>query len=190
MTTTALSICQSGMTRIGALPITSFNDGTAEALVADHSYHLVKRAVLTMYPWRCAMETRQLAELATPPHPPWLHAWQKPADALKVWNVRDKTGGCSLTFDQQGTKLLTTEAGPLIVDYTFDVGEAYLEPHIVELLALRMASVFATGVADRTSMAQELRDEMDFFFRFAKAADSQGRTPNTIELGRYRRGRG
>ena len=187
MPVTSLSICQSALTRIGATPIASFTEGSAEAIVAESNYSTVKRAVIAMYPWRCSMETRQLVQRQETPYQPWLYAWQKPADAIKLWAVRSAVDGEDVDFEQQGDKLLTVEPAPLVADFGFEPGEAKLEPHVVEMIVLRLASLFAIGVADRASMSATLQDEADFYFRFAKTADAQGRTTPRIRLGRYTR---
>ena len=183
--TTPISICQGALTRMGEAPLSSFTDGSAAALIAQANYEMVKAAVLALYPWRCAMETKRLNKLTALPFHPWEAAWQRPADAIKVWNVREPGNGRAVEFDQQGKKILTLAADDLIVDYGFNCDEAFLEPHVVEMVTLKMAAVFATGIADRASMAGGFVAEFEAYFARAKSADSQGRTPQAIQASRW-----
>ncbi|WP_448191907.1 hypothetical protein [Azospirillum sp. sgz301742] len=186
MTTTPISICQAALTRIGATPLASFTDGTAEAVVAQANYDTVKRAVLALYPWRCAMDTQLLGQLLDTPYLPWLKAWQRPSSALKVWAVRDYVSGLPVTFDVQGLKILSYDEAALLCDFGFDCDEAFLEPHVVEMVTLRMAAVFAAGLADRASMAQTFEIMAKDYFALAKTADAQGRTANRVQVGRWK----
>jgi hypothetical protein len=43
---TSLSICSDALIMLGARPISSFNDGTDEATVADRLYHDVRDQIL------------------------------------------------------------------------------------------------------------------------------------------------
>ena len=181
-----LSICQAALTRIGATPIASLDDPGAEGVIAANSFALVKRAVLALHPWRFALATAALTRLADTPFPPWDAAWQTPNEALRVWNIREPTGGNPVEFTIQGDTVLTRAADSVIADYVWDAPSSAIDTHVEEVIVLRLAAIFARAVADRETMADALANEAEIMFRRAKNIDSQGQTPQRIRLGRYR----
>ena len=52
MATTSIDICARALVMIGASPISSFSDGSTEALVASNVYTDVTEASLTRHRWR------------------------------------------------------------------------------------------------------------------------------------------
>ena len=54
MATTSIDICARALVMIGASPISSFSDGSTEALVASNVYTDVTEASLTRHRWRFA----------------------------------------------------------------------------------------------------------------------------------------
>lgn len=181
-----LSICQAALARIGATPIASFDDPGAESVIAANSFPTVKRTVFAMHPWRGLMATAPLSMVSETPYPPWIAAFQIPDAAIRVWNVRDQVSGVPVEFTIQGDKVLTKGNGAVIADYVWDAPASAIESHVEEVMVLRLAAIFARGVADRETMADALSNEAEIQFRRAKNIDSQGQTPQRIRLGRYR----
>ena len=54
MAITKIDICARALVMIGAQPITSFTDGSTEALVANNVYEDITKASLTRHRWRFA----------------------------------------------------------------------------------------------------------------------------------------
>jgi hypothetical protein len=193
---TDISICQSALTRIGAQPLASFADGTAESVVCANNYPDLRLAALVEHPWRFATTTRQLTLLAGTPDPPWNLAYQLPADCLEVQALtpgepsqafpsahrQDRRLG--IVYDRMGTKVLTNQPEPVFAKFTWDVPEAGWPPWFVELMILRMAALLASGLTERAPMAQLYDQKAVVQARLARYSDARAQTGRRIPTGR------
>ena len=78
MATTKIDICARALIMIGAQPISSFSDGSTEALVASNIYDDVVEASLTRCRWRFATTQAELSLLANAPTGRFDYAYQVP----------------------------------------------------------------------------------------------------------------
>jgi len=65
---------------IGAQPITSFTDGSTEALVANNVYEDITQASLTRHKWRFATNQKTLSLLTNTPVGRYDYAYQVPTN--------------------------------------------------------------------------------------------------------------
>ena len=56
MALTALALCSRALIKIGAQPIASLDEGTAEAEVAANLYPATRDAMLSLHPLHCAQQ--------------------------------------------------------------------------------------------------------------------------------------
>ena len=84
MAQSAISLCSKALIKLGARPIVSFNENTAEAEVASQLYTSVRDAMLSAYPWRFATSQSELARLAENPKADYAYSYQLPNDFLRV----------------------------------------------------------------------------------------------------------
>ena len=85
--TTKFDICSRALTMVGANTISSFDDGTTEADVADQLYEDTLRSLLTQTRWRFSTQQAQLSRLEDTPHGRWDAAYQIPADSILIHAV-------------------------------------------------------------------------------------------------------
>ena len=78
MATTDIDICARALVMIGAQPISSFSDGSTEALVASNVYTDVTEASLTRHRWRFATTQGTLSLLSNTPTGRYAYAYQMP----------------------------------------------------------------------------------------------------------------
>ena len=64
MALSALALCSRALLKIGAQPIASFDEGTAEAEVAANLYPAARDALLSLHPWSFATAQATLPRLA------------------------------------------------------------------------------------------------------------------------------
>ena len=76
----AIDIASRALILIGAEPITSFGDGSSEAVVATNMYEDVVRATLSSARWRFATEQSELAQLTDAPTGRFSIAHQLPSE--------------------------------------------------------------------------------------------------------------
>lgn len=177
---TALSIANEALIRIGAEPLASFAEQTAQAAAMNAIYNQVTRRLLADHFWSFALREKMLTELVLTASQRRLvdgeHVFQLPADALRVIGLR--------SFDQYqlaGDQLYTdaTEAQCL---YVADVPESAWPYWFVDLCVLDLAAAMAISVTDSSSRA-------DIFYREAARArvrarsiDSQQTPPAVFDL--------
>jgi len=84
MALTPIGLCSRALIKIGAGSITSFNDGTAEAEVADALYSSTRDALLSANSWSFATTQATLALVADPPLGDYDYAHALPVDFLRA----------------------------------------------------------------------------------------------------------
>ena len=75
---TSIDICSRALILIGAEPITSFDDGNNEALIASNMYEDVARAALVNSRWRFSTNQAVLNRLTSEPTGRYDAAYQLP----------------------------------------------------------------------------------------------------------------
>ena len=80
----AIDIASRALVLIGAEPITSFDSGSNEAVVASNMYEDVIRASLSSARWRFATEQAVLNQLSDVPTGRFAIAHQLPSDTIIV----------------------------------------------------------------------------------------------------------
>ena len=78
MADTKVDICARALIMIGAQPISSFDDGSTEALVASNIYENITQSILCRHRWRFSTEQQQLSLLAVAPTGRYEYAYQLP----------------------------------------------------------------------------------------------------------------
>ena len=79
MALSALALCSRALLKIGAQPIASFDEGTAEAEVAANLYPAARDALLSLHPWSFATAQATLPRLAARPVADFAHAARRRA---------------------------------------------------------------------------------------------------------------
>lgn len=180
MALTDIGLCSRALTRIGAHPITSFSDGTAESEIAGILYGSSRDALLSAYGWSFAMGQIQLTQLSTPPLADYRYAYQLPNDFLHAISAGNAGQGRGLSYRiARGT--LHTNADSVILTYIFRPDESEFPPYFDTALIARLAAEFCIPVTEGTSRAEALFNLAEQEFARARQIDAQQDTPNRIE---------
>lgn len=180
MVDTYIDICSRALTQAGASPITSFDEETAEAIVAKNNYEAKVRAMLARRKWTFATEQWELNKLAAVPRARWSYAWQLPAEALKVWWVGPNSD-CNVKFDHLGDKVFTDEIGPLFCEATFRQVEEKFPPDFTEDLVCELGAIFARALPRDLELARDFRSEsVELRGPIARSTDSQTRSTRRL----------
>lgn len=83
-------ICNLALSNIGKSNISDLNEASAEGRACKQFYAHTRDMLLQSYPWRWAMKTEALAEIANNKANRWDHAYRRPADCLKLRRVVDE----------------------------------------------------------------------------------------------------
>ena len=172
MALTAITLCASALIKIGAQPIASFEDGTAEGEVAKSLYAGVRDALLAAHPWSFATTQVALPRLAQSPSAEFRYAFQLPPDFLRAISAGTAGRGTGLLYRIQGSKLLT-DVESVALTHIFRADESSFPPFFASALMARLAAEFCLPLTESASRADFLSRLAESELRFARRADSQ-----------------
>ena len=180
-----IDICSRALILIGADPITSFDDGNTEALVAVNMYEDVARASLVNTRWRFATNQAVMNLLTDAPTGRYDQAHQLPNDTLMVHSVTINDN--LIDYQIYGDKIFsdTTTNDTLIVDYTFRAEEENWPSYFVIAVEYALANIFATSIARDASLAQLMQASATQAMAKARSLDSQQQTTRSIPTSRF-----
>lgn len=154
---TSLSICSDALIMLGARPISSFNDGTDEANIADRLYPDIRDQILMTYPWSFSFKKEQLAQLVTTPTNEFKYEYALPGDRLgsprKIFNTASVGAYPIQGYKIMGEKVLTNET-TIYAEYQYQTPEYAMPQYFVQLLKYVMAWHFALPITDQVDKAQ------------------------------------
>lgn len=188
MAETNFQICSRALTEIGANPITSFDDGTTEAIISGRHYEAAVRRALTESRWRFSTQQVFLSQLSTPPldapNSRWLYAYQMPSDLIQLNAVTRE--GIDVEYDTYGATILTNENDDLIADYTFRANETAFPSYFTDALVVDLMAIFLTGVARNPELAEKVRNRAEnAAWPKARRKDSQQQTTRKLPGSRF-----
>lgn len=173
---------------IGANPITSFSDGSAEANVATEVYEDLVQEELSLYPWSFSKDQATLNLLAAVPVAEWEYAFQLPPAVLSV--LRVTVNDNNVPFERFGDKVFTNEAADVDCTYVYRASENNWAPYFASLVVHKLAALFATSIAERPKLAEALLNELNTVRLLARNRDASSQTTRRIQMSRFRRSRG
>jgi hypothetical protein len=154
---TALSICSDALLMLGAKPISSFDEGTDEASVANRLYPDIKDQALLMYPWSFSFKKTSIARLITTPINEYRYEYQLPGDRLTSPRAIYDTSATNIPPRKEyriiGDKLLT-DYEQVYIDYQYSVPEFEMPSYFVQLLKYMMTWHLALPITDQTDKSQ------------------------------------
>lgn len=154
---TALSICSDALIMLGAKPISSFNEGTDEASVANRLYPDIKDQAILMYPWSFSFKKASIARLITTPTNEYKYEYQLPGDRLTSPRAVYDSGATGMPPRKEyriiGDKLLT-DYEQVYIDYQYAVPEYEMPSYFVQLLKYMMTWHLALPITDQTDKSQ------------------------------------
>ena len=184
----------------GVNPITSFLQGTAEAIFCSEWYELIVLSELSIYKWRFATKTFDLTPniLLDPPDTKYNIAYQMPTDVLSVDTVLVNDGGAAasnrsriIDYDRHQDQIHTfdTENDTLILKYRFRADESLWNPYFRLLVIYRLATMLSFSIARKEDVAASMKALADEHYRRAKTEDAQAQTNQKVNLRRLVRNR-
>ena len=180
MSYTAIALCAKALIKIGAKGITSFNEGTAEAQVAQALYATTRDALLTAYPWHFATAQVTLPLLAQTPTADYTCAFQLPTDFLRAISVGSGQRGQGVNY-RINKDTLQCNSKNVVLTYIFRPMESNFPAFFAALLIMRLSAEFCLPLTESTSRADFLNRMADSAFAQAKLIDAQQSVPQAIE---------
>jgi len=188
MATTKIDICARALIMIGAQPISSFSDGSTEALVASNIYDDVVEASLTRHRWRFATTQQQLSLLTNTPTGRYDYAYQMPTSPAVLQIITLTVNDYVIPYSRYQNYIYLNGYGSsneVIMDYIYKVDEAYFPAHFKLALEYELASIFAGSVARDSSMIEQFKTLSERQFLVAKNIDSAETTSKVLDTNRF-----
>ncbi|WP_270938016.1 hypothetical protein [Falsiroseomonas oryzae] len=180
MSLTALALCSRALLRLGAQPIASLTEGTAEAEVAANLYPGVRDAILSAHPWTFATGQSDLARLVAVPHADFAHAFQLPPGFLRALSAGGGGRGRGIAYRIHEGRL-HADAEQVTLTYIFRPEESAFPPFFAQALVARLAAEFCLPLTESASRSEVLFRLAEQELRQARLIDSQQDTPRGIE---------
>lgn len=170
---------------IGAEPITSFDDGTTEALVSVNMYEDVARASLVNTRWRFATNQASLNRLTDAPTGRYDYAYQQPNGTLMVHAIT--VNDIQIEYQIYGDKVYanTSINDDLIIDYTYRASEENWPSYFTIAVEYALATLFATSIARDANLSALMRSAASEAMAKARSLDSQQQTTRKLVTSRF-----
>jgi hypothetical protein len=180
MPMTDIALCSRALIRLGAAPIASFDDASAESEIAGALYGPARDGLLSAYPWSFATGQLSLTRLAEPPVADYAFAFALPGDFLRAISAGNGGRGRGLRYRiARGT--LQTNAQEVLLTYIFRPDESEFPPFFAGALTARLAAEFCLPVTENAGRAEALYRLADLEFQRARQTDAQQDSPGRIE---------
>ena len=142
---------------LGAKPISSFDEGTDEASVANRLYPDIKDQAILLYPWSFSYKKTSIARLITTPINEYRYEYQLPGDRLTSPRAIYDTNATNIPPRKEyriiGDKLLA-DYEQVYIDYQYSVPEFEMPTYFVQLLKYMMTWHLALPITDQTDKSQ------------------------------------
>lgn len=175
-----IGLCSRALIKIGAAPISSFSDGTAESEIAGALFPQIRDALLSAYAWSFASGQVALDQLAVTPVADYAYAYQLPNDFLRAMSAGSGSRGRGLNY-RIAAGALHTNAPDVVLSYIFRPEEEAFPPYFDHVLIARLAAEFTIPVTENTSRSETMLTIAEREFQRARQIDAQQDTPNKID---------
>jgi hypothetical protein len=188
-------IVNAALRKIGGRRITSIDDTVSSAGVARDVLDGEREDLLRRHPWNFAVTRVQLALLVAEPVFEYDYAFALPSDFLRVISVHDSdAGGGNLEYKIEGIQQdddtyingIITNTNICYLRYVRNVTDPNLMTSTFrQVLTLRLAMIFATGIANSNSLNQLLKEDMKEAMRQAASIDGIEDFPEKFQEGSW-----
>jgi hypothetical protein len=172
MTTSAVSICNSALIKLGCERISSLTEDNKRARLCDEQFEKIRDLVLRSHTWNFAIKRVELAALTSTPTFEWSFEYNLPTDYLASIEVYPNR-----PYAIENFKILS-DSEIVKLKYIYKCVDYYkYDTSFVEALALRLAADLAYPLIQSTQREQELLSVYEKYVADARSRSSQEKTP-------------
>ncbi|MBO6836455.1 MAG: hypothetical protein JJ878_03405 [Alphaproteobacteria bacterium] len=176
MALNSIQLASQALIKIGAMPISSFDDGSAESTVAAALYATTRDALLSAHPWNFATAQRDLPRLETGPVADYDCAFQLPVDFLRALSAGGGGRGRGVEY-RIAENRLHADIPAITLTYIYRPVENAFPAFFDEALIARLAAEYCLPLTESTSRADALHRLAEERVRTARLIDAQQDTP-------------
>lgn len=167
--TSAVSVCNLALQKLGATRITSLTDDSRNARACNAAYEHVRDLELSAHDWNFARARASIAADGTSPDFGYDYSYTLPADCLQI----RPDNSSDLDWQVEGQALLTNWGAPLELVYTRRVEDPNVfHPTFVEVLACRLAIHMCDEITQSNPKLANLDSQYTVAIREAKKANA------------------
>ena len=188
MAFTKFQICSRALTRIGANPISSFDDSSAltESRIAGREWDILIEALLTEHRWNFAKKEAALNHITTANNVRYEELWQLPSDILDlhgIFLVNSAGDDIPIPYERIEDKIVCDYDEPhtLYARYTYKADVTLWPPYFIDVVSEGLEAVFTGAIRRNASGAEKIRERWEEVTkRRARNLDSQGQTARSF----------
>jgi len=156
--TTNTDLANRALAHIGDMPISDINDVENKAARTCNAFvQAVIDETLREHRWNCAISRATLSELSTPPKFGFSHAFQLPADFLRLLEVNgEQFDGSDEYFEIEEGKRLLTYGSTAQIRYIKRIGVSEFDPLLAKAVAAALAAEICIPLSRDTQMQAQL----------------------------------
>lgn len=179
MALTDIALCARALIRLGAQPITSFTDGSAESEICGALYAQSRDALLSAYGWNFATTQVELAQLSEGGSGDLKNVFALPNDFLRALTAGtdEITSGVDYRI-MQGK--LYTNASSILLTYIYRADESEFPPFFDSVLISRLAAELCIPLTENTSRYETFLRLAETEFSRARQLDAQQDKPQRL----------
>jgi hypothetical protein len=181
MSLTKIGLCSRALLKIGVNAISSFDDGSAEAEIAQNLFPGVCDTLLSSFPWSFATAQVRLARLTSSPIADFSYAYQLPTDFLRALSVGTGGSGRGVSYRIQ-EKRLHTDMEDVTLTYIFRPEPSEFPPYFTQALITHLSAEFCLPLTESASRGESFARIGEKELQKARNIDSQQQTPQVISL--------
>jgi hypothetical protein len=163
----SIELCSQALVKIGASPISSFDDGSLEASVGSYAYPLAKRKLLSSFAWSFATKRENLNRFAN-------GSFAIPNDFLRAVCVYPKRA-----YTIAG-RALVSDSDRVELEYVADVEEGLFSPLFESALMYSLAAEFAMSLLDDSAKYNLMEHTALLELREARFQDSSQKSAKSL----------
>ncbi len=180
MALTAIGLCSRALLKLGATPITTFEDGTTEAEIASGLYAPTRDALLSWYAWSFATVQANLPRLTEAPTADHAYAFQLPEGFLRALSAGPGSTSRGLSYRIVG-RTLQCNSTQVMLTYLTRPAEADFPGFFDLALIAKLTAEFCIPLTESTSRADMLTRLAEKEFERARRLDTQQDTQPVFE---------
>lgn len=179
MARSVVSICNLALQKLGAKPITSFEDATHNSTLSEAFYSPAVDETLRLHPWNCAICRKELAADFTPPVFGYTHRYPLPSSpyCLRVLQMEY----LDYEYVIEGRFLLTDEGICKLKYIRRIVDPNDFDSLVVEVIVSRLAIKLAYPITQSLSLEEKMCKNWKHILSEARTADAQEGTPQEFD---------
>lgn len=175
--TSAVSICNLALMRLGHNPISALNEDSKAGIACNANYEPVRDALLESHPWNFAIKRVELAQDATAPAFEFAYRYALPADFLRVIRTEDESASVFTEYRIENGYLLS-DVGTVKIEYVAKITDPNtFTPLFVDVFAAHLSAAMCMWLNDNQSAAQKLEEIAAAKLSIARSTDAMQGTP-------------